>query len=195
MLAELMPGEPEVLGLLALMELQASRTATRTDSEGHLVLLEDQDRSRWDQARIARGLACLERAGPMQGAGPYRLQAAIAACHASAASWETTDWPRIVALYEALAEGSSSPVVDLNRAVAIGLAQGPEAGLAALDRIDSWALRGYHLFPAARADFLRRLARWPEAAAEYRRALALAANERERAFLAARLAACEAGGR
>ncbi len=193
-LAELMPLEPEVQGLLALMELQASRAAARTDADGNLVLLADQDRSRWDQARIARGLACLDRAGLMEGAGPYQLQAAIAACHARAVSWEATDWPQIVAHYGALAEVAPSPVVALNRAVAIGLAHGPAAGLAALDAIEASALRGYHLLPAARADFLRRLGRWPEAAAEYRRALALADNLREQKFLAARLVACEAGG-
>jgi RNA polymerase sigma-70 factor, ECF subfamily len=194
MLAELMPDEPEVLGLLALMELQASRTAARTDAEGGLVLLAEQDRSRWDRAHIAAGLAHLEQAGPLDGAGPYRLQAAIAACHARAASWEATDWPRIVALYADLAEVAPSPVVELNRAVAIGLAEGPTAGLAALDRVDRHMLRGYHLLPAARADFLRRLERWNEAAEEYRRALELVDNPREREFLAARLAACEHGG-
>jgi len=194
MLAELMAGEPEVLGLLALMELQASRATARTDADGQLVLLAEQDRARWDRARIARGLACLEGAGPLDAAGPYRLQAAIAACHARATAWEATDWPRIVGLYAALAAVAPSPVVELNRAVAIGLAEGPAAGLAALDRVDARALRGYHLLPAARADFLRRLARWNEAAAEYRRALELVDNARERNFLAARLAACEAAG-
>jgi len=194
LLVELMPREPELLGLLALMELQASRAATRTDADGNLVLLADQDRSRWDQARIAHGLTCLDRAGPMEGAGPYQLQAAIAACHARAASWEATDWPRIVDLYRELADVAPSPVVELNRAVAIGLAQGAAAGLAALDGIESAALRGYHLLPAARADFLRRLGRWTEAAAEYRRALSLADNVREQRFLTARLAVCEAGG-
>ena len=193
MLAGLMPREPEVLGLLALMELQASRAATRTDADGNLVLLADQDRSRWSPARIARGLACLDRAGPLERAGPHQLQAAIAGCHARAASWEATDWLRIVDLYRALAEVAPSPVVELNRAVAIGLAEGPEVGLAALDRIHTSALRGYHLLPAARADFLRRLGRWGEAAAEYRRALDLADNIPEQRFLAARLAACEAG--
>jgi len=193
-LAELMPGEPEVLGLLALMELHASREAARTDAGGDLVLLADQDRVRWDPRRIARGLANLERAGPLASAGPYQLQAAIAACHARAASWEATDWPRIVALYDALVAVAGSPVVALNRAVAIGLAQGPAAGLAALDDVESPSLREYHLLPAARADFLRRLGRWAAAAAEYRRALSLADNARERSFLAARLAACEAGG-
>jgi RNA polymerase sigma-70 factor (ECF subfamily) len=175
------------------MELQASRAAARTDADGDLVLLSDQDRSCWDQARIARGLACLDRAGPVEHAGPYQLQAAIAACHARAGSWEATDWPQIVARYQRLAAVTPSPVVELNRAVAIGLAQGPAAGLVALDAIEASALRGYHLLPAARADFLRRLGRWPEAAAEYRRALGLADNPREQTFLAARLAACEAG--
>ena len=194
LLAELMPDEPEVLGLLALMDLQASRAATRTDADGNLVLLADQDRSRWDQARIARGLACLDRAGPLAGAGPYQRQAAIAACHARSVSWEATDWAQIVAHYRALAEVAPSPVVELNRAVAVGLAQGPAAGLAALDGIDISALQSYHLLPAARADFLRRLGRRAEAAAEYRRALELTDNARERRFYSARLGACEAGG-
>ena len=192
MLAELMPAEPEVLGLVALMDLQASRAATRTDAAGNLILLEDQDRTGWDRTRIARGLACLDRARAMERVGPYQLQAAIAACHARAGSWEATDWSRIVALYEALVDVAPSPVVELNRAVAIGLAEGPAAGLAAIDAIEASALRGYHLLPAARADFLRRLGRWPEAAAEYRAALDLVDNAREESFLAARLAACEA---
>jgi RNA polymerase sigma-70 factor (ECF subfamily) len=191
-LAELMPDEPEVRGLLALMELQAARSAARTDALGNLVLLEDQDRHRWDRARIARGLAELERAGPLARAGAYQLQAAIAACHARAASWEATDWSRIVECYHALAAVAPSPVVELNRAVAIGLARGPADGLAALDRIDASALRGYHLLPAARADFLRRLGRLGEAAAAYREALRLVHNPREQTFLAARLRACEA---
>ena len=191
MLVELMPGEAEALGLLALMELQASRAAARADADGNLVLLADQDRARWDRARIGRGLACLERAGPVERAGPYQLQAAIAACHARAASWEATEWPRIVGLYATLAAVAPSPVVELNRAAAIGMAQGPAAGLAALDRMDATALSTYHLFPAARADFLRRLGRAAEAAAEYRAALRLVDNTRERAFLAARLAECE----
>jgi len=193
MLAELMPEEPEVLGLLALMELQASRAATRADADGNIVLLADQDRSRWDRAQISRGLACLERAGPIERAGPYQRQAAIAACHARAASWEATDWRQIVRHYDALAAIAPSPVVELNRAVAIGLAHGPEAGLTALDRIDAAALHGYHLLSGARADFLRRLGRSADAAAEYRRALGLTDNARERAFYAGRLAACEAG--
>jgi predicted RNA polymerase sigma factor len=194
-LAELMPAEPEVLGLVALMELQASRLPARTDALGNLVLLEEQDRSRWDRARIARGLRLLEQAGPLDRAGAFQLQAAIAACHARARDWAATDWPRIVAHYDALAAVAPSPVVELNRAVAVGLARGPAAGLAALDGIDAGALRGYHLLPAARADFLRRLGRHHDAAAEYRRALALCGNGREHAFLAARLAACEGDGR
>jgi RNA polymerase sigma factor (sigma-70 family) len=200
LLAELMPDEPEVLGLQALLELQASRAATRADADGDLVLLADQDRSRWDRGRIARGLALLDRASCRAGAGrladargPYLLQAAIAACHARADSWEATDWREIVARYDALAAIAPSPVVALNRAVAVGLADGPAAGLAALDGVDAVALRGYHLLPAARADFLRRLGRSVEAGAEYRRALALAGNARERQFYSARLAACEPG--
>jgi len=193
MLVELMPLESEVLGLVALMELQTSRAATRADADGNLVLLADQDRSRWDRPRITRGLALLERAGPVARAGPYQLQAAIAACHARAASWEVTDWEAIVMHYQALAEASPSPVVELNRAVAIGFARGPAAGLSALDGIDAAALRGYHLLPAARADFLRRLGRRSEAAAEYRRALELTDNARERRFYAERVAACETG--
>ena len=192
MLVELMPDEPEVLGLLSLMELQASRASARVDGGGNLVLLADQDRARWDRQRIARGLAWLERAGSVERVGPYQLQAAIAACHARAASWDATDWPRIVSLYAALAAVSPSPVVELNRAAAIGMAEGPAAGLAALDRMDATALRTYHLFPAARADFLRRLGRSAEAAAEYRAALKLVDNARERAFLTARLGECEA---
>jgi RNA polymerase sigma-70 factor, ECF subfamily len=194
MLSELMPEAPEVLGLLALLELQASRSAARTDAEGQLVLLADQDREHWDRAGIARGLAALERAGPIVAAGPYQLQAAIAACHARAGTWALTEWPRIVELYDALLAQAASPVVELNRAAAIGLARGPAAGLEALDAIDATALRDYHLLPASRADFLRRLGRLTEAATEYRRALALADNARERSFLAARLAACETGG-
>jgi len=192
-LAELMPAEREVLGLLALLEFQASRAAARTDDDGDLVLLADQDRARWDRSRIARGLARLERCGPIADAGPYQLQAAIAALHAQARDWEATDWPGIVALYDALVRVAPSPVVELNRAVAIGLARGAEVGLAALEAIDTSALGGYHLLPAARADFLRRLGRRAEAAAEYRRALGLADNSPERRFLAARLAECEAG--
>src|SRR4029453_14292038 len=135
MLAELMPHEAEVLGLVALMELQTSRAATRVDADGNLVLLADQDRARWDRQRITRGLALLERAGSVSRAGRYQLQAAIAACHARAASWDATDWAAIVTHYEALAEAAPSPVVELNRAVAIGLAHGPAAGVAAPHQI------------------------------------------------------------
>jgi RNA polymerase sigma-70 factor (ECF subfamily) len=191
MLAGLMPDEPEVLGLLALMELQASRALTRVDAVGDLVLLADQDRTRWDRGRIERGVACLERGAPLARAGSYQLQASIAACHARAASWEATDWQRIVALYDRLAALAPSPVVALNRAAAIGMAGGPATGLTALDALDDEALRDYHWLPAARAEFLRRLERWTEAAAQYRAALALVENASERRFLAARLAECE----
>jgi len=194
MLEELVPGDAEVLGLAALMELQASRAAARTDRDGDLVLLADQDRRGWDRASIDRGLALLERAAAVARPGAYQLQAAIAACHARAASWGETDWRAIVRHYEALARIAPSPVVELNRAVAIGLAHGPAEGLAALDAVDQAALGTYHLLPAARADFLRRLGRWAEAAVAYRRAVALADNARERRFIEERLRACEAGG-
>ena len=189
MLAGLMPGEPEVLGLLALMELQASRLLARTDAGGDLVLLADQDRTRWDRGRIERGLACLD-ALP-DGAGPYQIQAMIAACHARAASWEATDWTRIVALYDRLLAATPSPVIALNRAAAIGMAHGPQAGLVALDGLDAAALKGYRFLPSTRGDFLRRLGRWSEAAACYRKALGLVENASERRFLAGRLAQCE----
>ena len=190
-LAELMAEEPEVHGLVALMELQASRAAARADAEGNLVVLEDQDRRRWDRERIARGLVHLGRARAGQMPGPYRLQAEIAACHAAAATWAVTDWRRIAALYTELAQYAPSPVVELNRAVAVGMVEGPAAGLALVDRLAELpALRDYHLLPATRADFLRRLERWPEARAEYERALALARNRREQDFLARRLAEC-----
>jgi len=190
MLAGLMPGEPEVLGLLALMELQASRLLARTDASGDLVLLADQDRKRWDRGRIERGLACLDVLPDR--AGPYQLQAMIAACHARAASWEATDWARIVSLYDDLMRVAPSPVVALNRAAAIGMAHGPEIGLAALDALDTDALKGYHFLPSARGDFLRRLGRWSEAAACYREALGMVENASERRFLAGRLAECVA---
>jgi RNA polymerase sigma-70 factor, ECF subfamily len=189
MLAGLMPGEPEVLGLLALMELQASRLLARTDATGDLVLLADQDRTRWDRGRIERGLACL---GVLpEPAGPYQLQAMIAACHARAGSWDATDWPRIIALYERLTDMAPSPVVALNRAAAIGMAHGAEAGLAALDALDSDALKGYRFLPSTRGDFLMRLARWAEAATCYREALGLVENASERRFLSGRLEECE----
>ncbi len=183
-LAALAPEEPEAHGLIALLEIQASRNPARTGPDGEPVLLLDQDRGRWDPLLIVRGLRALAAAeaapGPL---GPYGLQAAIAACHGRALSAEETDWVRIAALYEALAGISPSPVVELNQAVAVGMAFGPAAGLELLDAIDAEALAGYHLLPSVRGDLLARLGREDEAAAEFRRAAELAANERERALL------------
>lgn len=188
LLAGLAPGEGEVHGLLALMELQASRITARADAEGNPVLLESQDRARWDRARIARGFERLERARRMPPPGPYALQAEIAACHAAAPTWEETDWRRIAAIYDLLREAAPSPVVDLNRAVAVGMARGPTAGLAALDLLaGSDTLRDYPLLPTARAEFLRRAGRPAEAADELRRALAITRNARDRAVLEDRL--------
>jgi RNA polymerase sigma factor (sigma-70 family) len=185
-LVELMPGESEVLGLVALMELQSSRAEARVDGEGEMVLLADQDRTKWDAGAIARGLALLGRA---RARGPYVVQAEIAACHARAATMDATDWPRIAALYADLAALAPSPVVELNRAVALSLAEGPAEGLAVLDALaEDPVLDSYHLLPSMRADMLRRLGRLREAASEYERAIRLAANERERAFLERRLA-------
>jgi RNA polymerase sigma factor (sigma-70 family) len=194
-LTELMPAEPEALGLLALMELTAARAPARIDARGDLVLLADQDRGRWDRVLIARGLARLESAGPLEGAGPYQLQAAIAACHAKAAAWEATDWKTIAALYGRLHALTPTPVIALNRAVAVGMAEGPASALPLLDALEGPALAGYHHLPAARGDFLRRLGRWPEAAAAYRRALGFTKNRREQAFFAARVEECERGAR
>lgn len=188
-----MPGEPEAQGLLALLELTMARIPARTDARGEPVLLADQDRGRWDRALIARGLARLEAAGSLEGAGPYRLQAAIAACHARAPAWEATDWAAIAARYASLYTLTPTPVIALNRAVAVGMAEGPEAGLAILDALEGPALTSYHHLPAARGDLLRRLGRWPEAAAAYRRALHLTKNRREQAFFAARVEECERG--
>ena len=193
-LAALMPGEPEAQGLVALMELTAARIPSRADGRGDPVLLADQDRARWDRALIARGLARLEGAGPIETAGPYRLQAAIAACHARAATWEATDWAAIAALYARLEGAAPSPVVALNRAVAVSMAEGPAAGLAILDALEGPALAGYQHLPAARGDCLRRLGRWPEAAAAYRCAQGLTRNRREQAFFAARVEECERAG-
>src|SRR5690606_6136322 len=170
--AELAPDEPEVHGLVALMEIQASRLRARVGPSGEPVLLLDQDRSRWDRLLIRRGLAALERARSIGGApGPYTLQAAIAACHAQALTAEETDWPRIAALYDALAQVAPTPVVELNRAVALGMVFGPEAGLEAVDAIrDAPALKNYHLLPAVRGDLLFKLGRTDEARAEFERA-------------------------
>jgi RNA polymerase sigma-70 factor (ECF subfamily) len=183
MLAALMPDEPEVLGLLALMLLHDSRRETRLDARGRLVLLEDQDRARWDSAEIAEGRELVESALRRGQPGPYQLQAAIAACHTGTQS----DWPQIVALYGELLRLQPSPVVELNRAVALAMADGPEAGLAALEAIDG--LDGYRHYHSARADLLRRLRRDGEAAAAYRRALALDPTDAERDFLERRLTA------
>lgn len=190
-LAALMPGEPEVHGLLALMELQASRLRARVGPAGQPVLLGDQDRSRWDRLLLQRGLAGLARAEKLSGAlGPYTLQSAIAACHARAPSVEEADWPRIVALYDGLAALTGSPVVELNRAVAVSRAFGPAAGLEIVDALAGEpALSGYHLLPAVRADMLVRLGRGKEASAELERAVELCGNDRERQLLLGRVAA------
>jgi RNA polymerase sigma factor (sigma-70 family) len=193
-LAELVPKEPEVHGLVALMEIQASRLRARTGPLGEPVLLLDQDRSRWDHVLVRRGLAALERAEKLGGAlGPYALQAAIAACHARARTAAETDWARIAALYDALAQIAPSPVVELNRAVAVGMAFGPEAGLEIVEALTSEpSLEGYHLLPAVRADFLTKLGRVEEARAELDRAASLTRNERERKLLLERAASAGA---
>ena len=193
-LAELLPKEPEVHGLVALMELQASRLRARTGPSGEPILLLDQDRSRWDWVLVGRGLAALERAQGAGGTlGPYTLQAAIAACHARARRAEDTDWERIVALYDGLAQLTPSPVVELNRAVAIGMAFGPEPALELVDALGREpALRDYYLLPTVRADLLERLGRDEEARMEFERAAALTENSRERAVLLERMAGCAA---
>jgi RNA polymerase sigma factor (sigma-70 family) len=193
-LAELAPREPEVHGLVALMEIQASRAGARIGPAGEPVLLLDQDRTRWDHLLVRRGLAALARAEALGGAlGPYALQAAIAACHARARTAAETDWMRIAALYDALAQLTPSPIVDLNRAVAIGMAFGPAAGLELVDALVSEpALRAYHLLPAVRGDLLAKLGRLAEAQTEFERAAALTRNVRERELLLGRAAA--AGG-
>jgi len=189
-LAELIPREPEVHGLVALMEIQASRSRARVDASGEPILLLDQDRARWDHILIRRGLAALERAERLGGAlGPYGLQAAIAACHARARTGDETDWTRIVALYDALSELTPSPVVELNRAVALAMAFGPAAGLEIIDALSSEpALEGYHLLPSVRGDLLARLGRFVEARAEFERAASLTRNSRERELLLRRAA-------
>jgi RNA polymerase sigma factor (sigma-70 family) len=194
-LAELVPAEPEVHGLVALMEIQASRTRARIGPSGEPVLLLDQDRARWDHVLVRRGLAALERAEALGGAqGPYALQAAIAACHARARTAAETDWPRIAALYETLARLAPSPVVELNRAVAVAMASGPGAGLELVDRLTAEpSLARYHLLPAVRGDLLARLGRWGEARAEFERAASLTRNGSERKVLLERAAACLPG--
>jgi len=189
--AELMPSDAEVHGLVALLEIQASRLRARVGPSGEPVLLLDQDRSRWDQLLIRRGLVALERAESLSnGLGPYTLQAAIAACHARARTAEATDWPRIAGLYGALAQLTPSPVVELNRAVAIAMAFGPAAGLELVDRLTSEpSLKGYHLLPSVRGDLLAKLGRNQEARAEFERAASLTRNARERDLLLARAAA------
>ncbi len=194
-LAELAKTEPEVHGLVALMEIQASRAAARVSASGVPILLLEQNRARWDQLLIRRGLAALERAEALGGAGgPYALQAAIAACHARARTADETDWQRIARLYYALSERTPSPVVELNRAVALSMAFGPAAALPIVDAlVGEPALRGYHLLPSVRGDLLWKLGRVVEARAEFERAAALTRNARERELLLARAAACAAG--
>jgi RNA polymerase sigma factor (sigma-70 family) len=195
MLAALVPGEAEAHGLVALMELTASRARARVTPSGEPVLLLDQDRARWDQLLIRRGLAALARAESLaRPLGPYALQAAIAACHARARAPGDTDWPRIVALYDALVELTRSPVVELNRAVAVSMAFGPEAGLELVDALaGDPALRDYHLLPSVRGDLLVKLGRLDEARVELERAASLARNAREKALLEARAQACARG--
>src|SRR5262245_10654038 len=194
--AELVREEPEVHGLVALMEIQASRFETRASPSGEPILLLDQNRARWDQLLIRRGLAALERAETLaresgRGSGPYALQAAIAACHARARTAEETDWARMVALYGALHEVTGSPVVELNRAVAVSMAHGPAAGLAVADALTgNPALKSYHLLPSVRGDLLFKLGRFNEARVELERAAGLTRNARERELLLARAAAC-----
>jgi RNA polymerase sigma factor (sigma-70 family) len=192
--AELMPNEAEVHGLVALMEIQASRLRARVGPSGEPVLLLDQDRGRWDHLLIGRGLAALDRAQRLgDSPGPYTLQAAIAACHARARTSDETDWIRIAALYEALARLTPSPIVELNRAVAVSMAFGPAAGLALVDALaGESSLKHYHLLPSVRGDLLKKLGRFQEARAEFERAASLTRNARERDLLLERAAACAA---
>jgi RNA polymerase sigma factor (sigma-70 family) len=197
-LAELSPEEPEVHGLVALMEIQASRSRARVGPNGEPILLLDQDRARWDHILIRRGLAALERAEKLGGArGPYALQAAIAACHARAKNADETDWERIAALYGELVSLTPSPVIELNRAVAVGMAFGPATGLELVDALRSEpSLKSYHLLPSVRGDLLVKLGRLDEARGEFERAASLTRNARERALLLTRAAACvQQGGR
>src|SRR5215469_9382394 len=191
-LAELVPNEAEAHGLVALMEIQASRAKARVNASGEPILLFDQDRAQWDQLLIRRGLSALERAEKLGTAsGWYLLQAEIAACHARARAPEETDWRRIVALYEALAQLAPSPIVELNRAVAVGMASGPQAGLELVDSLKSDpVLKDYHLLPSVRGDLLKKLGRLGEARAEFQRAAALTRNARERNLLLQRAQKC-----
>jgi len=193
-LAELATSEPEVHGLVALMEIQASRLRARTGPKGEPILLLDQDRGRWDHLLIRRGLSALDRAERLGGErGPYVLQAAIAACHARARTADETDWERIVALYDALAELTPSPIVELNRAVAVSMAYGPATALELVEPLQSEpALRNYHLLPSVRADLLMKLKRFPEARVEFERAASMTRNSRERALLLERARECGA---
>ena len=192
--AELASQEPEVHGLVALMEIQASRARARVNESGEPILLLEQNRGQWDQLLIRRGLAALNRAERLGGAdGPYALQAAIAACHARARTADETDWPRIVSLYEALGQLMPSPIVELNRAVAVAMASGPAAGLRLVDALSSEpSLQNYHLLPSVRGDFLKKLSRFAEAQAEFERAASLTRNARERELLLDRARACAA---
>jgi RNA polymerase sigma-70 factor (ECF subfamily) len=193
-LTRLMPDEPETAGLLALMLLHDARRSARLDAAGDLVTLEDQDRSSWDAAEISEGVAVLKAALRRRRPGPYQIQAAIAACHATAPTADRTDWPQIAALYDRLLEFLPTPVVELNHAVAVGMAFGPSAGLELVEALEAAGqLAGYHLLPATRADFLRRLGRMKEAAAAYASALELVSTDAERRFLAARLAETRGG--
>ena len=190
-LAELAPNEPEVHGLVALMEIQASRSRARVGPSGEPILLLDQDRSRWDQLLIHRGLAALDRAEKLGGAGSYVLQASIASCHARARTNDETDWPRIAALYMQLAQLTPSPIVELNRAVALSFASGPAAGLELVDKLTSEpSLKSYHLLPSVRGDLLKKLGRLNEARIEFERAATLTRNARERKLLLDRAATC-----
>jgi RNA polymerase sigma-70 factor, ECF subfamily len=191
-LAELVPDEPEAHGLVALMEIQASRSRARVDALGEPVLLPNQDRSKWDQLLIRRGLAALERAEKLGGRrGPYALQAAIAACHARALTAQDTDWERIAALYVTLGEVAPSPIIELNRAVAVAMASGPRAGLELIDALTlEPSLKTYHLLPSVRGDLLKKLGRLAEARAEFERAASLTRNARERKLLLERAQAC-----
>ena len=196
-LAELAPKEPEVHGLVALMEIQASRSKARVSKSGEPILLLDQDRGQWDRLLIRRGLAALDRAEKLGAKpGPYVIQAAIAACHARAVTAADTDWARIAALYAELAETAPSPVVELNRAVAVGMASGPDAGLKIVDRLrDDPALEGYHLLPSVRGDLLQKLGRLEEASREFETAASMTRNERERQLLLERARTCRDGFR